>query len=97
MALAAARRARDGVKLGTLTGGMAAMNAGQRELFEGLGLSVIALVVSGALLMAAAVGAGRADYVRVAVFGIPGAIALYWTIRFTRAQFAAYRAYRDGK
>jgi hypothetical protein len=68
------------------------MNAARRELFEGLGLSVIALIFTGALLYAAVVALGIASYGRAAVFGVPGLIALYWTVRFTRAQFAAYRA-----
>lgn len=68
------------------------MSAARRELFEGLGLSVLALLFTGALLYAAFVAAGLANYLRAAAFGIPGLIALYWSIRFTRAQFAAYRA-----
>jgi hypothetical protein len=68
------------------------MNAARRELFEGLGLSVIALIFTGALLYAAVVALGIANYWRAAAFGAPGLIALYWTVRFTRAQFAAYRA-----
>ena len=68
------------------------MNAARRELVEGLGLSVIALIFTGALLYAAVVALGIASYGRAAAFGIPGLFALYWTIRFTRAQFAAYRA-----
>ncbi|MFU8821955.1 MAG: hypothetical protein ACNA8G_10420 [Gammaproteobacteria bacterium] len=71
------------------------MNAARRELFEGLGLSVIAVIFTGMLLYAAAVALGIANYWRAAAFGAPGLIALYWTVRFTRAQFAAYRATQE--
>jgi uncharacterized membrane protein len=68
------------------------MNTARREFFEGLGLSTLALFFTGMLLYAALVATGRADYWRAVAFGVPGLIALYWTVRFTRAQFAAYRA-----
>jgi hypothetical protein len=76
--------------------GMEGMSAARKEFVEGLGLSVLALGFTGVLLYAAVVAAGQANYVRAAAFGIPGVIALYWSIRFTRAQFAAYRAGRAG-
>ena len=68
------------------------MNTARREFLEGLGLSVLALFFTGVLLYAALVAAGRPDYWRAVAFGVPGLIALYWSVRFTRAQFAAYRA-----
>jgi hypothetical protein len=67
------------------------MNTARRELFEGLGLSALALLFTGVLLYAAFVALGNTDYWRAAAFGVPGLIALYWSVRFTRAQFAAYR------
>jgi hypothetical protein len=40
------------------------------------------------------VAIGKAEYVRAAVFGVPGLVALYWSVRFTRAQFLAYSAWK---
>ena len=71
------------------------MNMARKEFFEGLGLSALALFFTALLLYAAAVAIGQEAYVRAAVFGLPGLFALYWSIRFTHAQFAAYRAARD--
>jgi hypothetical protein len=71
------------------------MNAARRELFEGLGLSVIALMFTAALLYAAIVALGIPSYGRAVAFGVPGLIALYWTVPFPRAQFAAYRATQE--
>lgn len=71
---------------------MAIMNLARRELFEGLGLSALALFFTGLLLFAAVVAVGNANYPRAVAFGVPGLIALYWSVRFTRAQFAAYQA-----
>jgi hypothetical protein len=68
----------------------------RRTFFEGLGLSVLAFGFSGMLSYAALVAAAHADYARAAAFGIPGAIALYWSVRFLRAQLAAYRAEAGG-
>jgi hypothetical protein len=76
-------------------GSMPTMNAARRELFEGLGLSALALLLTGMLLYAAVVAMGHANYLRAAAFGVPGLITLYWSIRFTRAQFAAYRAWTE--
>ena len=73
------------------------MNAARRELFEGLGLAVLALFFTGMLLYAAFVGAQEGEFVRSAVFGVPALVALYWSIRFTRAQFAAYAAATRGE
>jgi hypothetical protein len=66
--------------------------SGRREFFEGMGLSVLAFGLTGVLLYAGVVAAGHGNYLRAAAFGIPGIIALYWSVRFTQAQFAAYRA-----
>lgn len=71
------------------------MNMARKEFFEGLGLSALALFFTALLLYAAVVATGHEAYVRAAVFGLPGLLALYWSIRFTHAQFAAYRATRD--
>jgi hypothetical protein len=71
---------------------MATMNLARREFFEGLGLSALALFFTGLLLFAAVVAVGNTNYPRAVAFGVPGLIALYWSVRFTRAQFAAYRA-----
>lgn len=60
----------------------------RRELIQGLGLSALALLFTGMLLYAAFVAFGKADYARTAVFGIPGLISLYWSVRFTRTQLA---------
>jgi len=73
------------------------MNAARRELFEGLGLAFIAILFTGMLLYAGVVAIQKADYARAALFGVPGLVALYWTVRFTRAQFAAYTAARRGE
>lgn len=73
------------------------MNSAQRELFEGLGLAVLAWLVTAALLYGAFVAFGKADWVRLAPFGVLGLLALYWSIRFTRAQFAAYEAQKAGE
>lgn len=70
------------------------MNAAKQELIEGLGLAVLALLLSGALLYGAFVAFGKTDYFRLAVFGVLGVIGLYWAVRFTRAQLAAYRAWK---
>jgi hypothetical protein len=64
----------------------------RREFIEGLGLSVLAFGFTGVLLYAAVIAVGHANYLRVAAFGIPGFIALYWSARFAQVQFAAYRA-----
>ncbi|HUG99535.1 MAG TPA: hypothetical protein VMQ83_10210 [Gammaproteobacteria bacterium] len=71
------------------------MNMARKEFFEGLGLSALALFFTALLLSAAVVATGQEAYVRATVFGLPGLLALYWSIRFTHAQFAAYRATRD--
>jgi hypothetical protein len=76
---------------------METMNAARREFFEGLGLSALALFFTGVLLYAAVVALGNADYWRAVAFGVPGLIALYWAVRFTRAQFAAYRGMQGGQ
>ena len=73
------------------------MNAARRELFEGLGLAVLALFFTGMLLYAAFVGAQKGDFGRAAIFGLPGLVALYWSARFARAQFAAYAAASRGE
>ncbi|MGD9387202.1 MAG: hypothetical protein PVI87_03145 [Gammaproteobacteria bacterium] len=73
------------------------MNSAQRELFEGLGLAVLAWIVTGGLLYGAFVAFGKADWVRLAPFGALGLVGLYWSIRFTRAQFAAYEAEKSGE
>lgn len=57
---------------------------------------MLALLFTGMLLYAALVGAQNGDFTRAALFGIPGLVALYWSIRFTRAQFAAYAAANRG-
>ena len=68
------------------------MNAARRELFEGLGLSVLATFFTAMLLVAAYVAIDAANWWRAVAFGLPGLVAAYWTARFTRAQFAAYQA-----
>ena len=73
------------------------MSAAQRELFEGLGLAVLAWLVTGALLYGAFVAFGKADWVRLVPFGVLGLIGLFWSIRFTRAQLAAYAAEKAGE
>lgn len=73
------------------------MNAAQRELFEGLGLAALAWLLTGALLYGAFVALGKADWVRLAPFSVLGVIGLYWSVRFTRAQFAAYAAEKAGE
>jgi hypothetical protein len=70
------------------------MDAAKRELIEGLGLSALAFFFTALLLIAAVVAIGKAEYVRAAVFGVPGLVALYWSVRFTRAQFLAYSAWK---
>ena len=72
------------------------MNAARRELFEGLGLSALATFFTVMFLIAAYVAIGASNWWRAAAFGIPGLIAAYWTVRFTRAQFAAYQAQQQG-
>jgi hypothetical protein len=72
------------------------MNAAQRELFEGLGLAVLAWILTGGLMYGAFVAFGKADWVRFAPFAVLGLVGLYWSVRFTRAQFAAYRAEQEG-
>jgi uncharacterized membrane protein len=71
------------------------MSAARREFYEGLGLAALAVFFTGMLLTAAVVAFGNASYLRAMAFGIPGLIAAYWTVRFTRAQFAAYAATRE--
>jgi NADH:ubiquinone oxidoreductase subunit 4 (subunit M) len=73
------------------------MNAAQRELFEGLGLAVLAWMVTCGLLYGAFVAFGKADWARLVPFGVLGLIGLVWSIRFTRAQFAAYAAEKAGQ
>jgi len=73
------------------------MNAARRELFEGLGLAAIAILFTGMLLYAGVVAIQKTDYARAALLGVPGLVALNWTVRFTRAQFAAYAAARRGE
>ncbi|MFU8896864.1 MAG: hypothetical protein ACNA8J_10790 [Gammaproteobacteria bacterium] len=68
------------------------MNAARRELFEGLGLSVLATFFTTMLLVATYVAIGAANWSRAVAFGLPGLVAAYWTVRFTLAQFAAYQA-----
>ena len=72
------------------------MNSARRELFEGLSLAALAWLVTGALLYGAFVAFGKADWVRVVPFGVLGLVGLYWSIRFTRAQFAAHAAQQAG-
>jgi hypothetical protein len=67
------------------------MKMPSRTLIEGLGLSILALGFSGVLLYAGILAVGRNEYGRAAAFLIPGAIALYWAIRFTRAELARNR------
>ena len=71
------------------------MNSAQRDFIDGLGLAVLAALVTIALLYGTYVAIGKADYFRMSVFGILSVVALYWTVRFTRAQFAAYRASKN--
>jgi hypothetical protein len=70
---------------------MPAMKMPSRTLIEGLGLSILALGFSGVLLYAGILAAGKAEYVRGAAFLVPGAIGLYWAIRFLRAELARNR------
>lgn len=70
---------------------MPAMKSVDRVLVEGLGLSVLAFLFSGALLYGALVAAGRGEYLRAAAFAVPGAIGLYWAIRFLRAELLRHR------
>lgn len=72
------------------------MSAARRELFEGLGLAALALFFTTMLLIAMIVAIGNANYLRAVAFGIPGLIALYWSIRFLLAQFAGYEAEKSG-
>lgn len=72
------------------------MNAARRELFEGLGLAFLAIFFTGLLLYAGVVAMQKTDYTRAVLFGVPGLVALYWSFRFTQAQFAAYAAARRG-
>lgn len=72
------------------------MNSAQRELFEGLGLAVLAWLLTGALLYGAFVAFGKDDWGRLVPFGVLGLVGLFWSIRFTRAQFAAYAATKPG-
>jgi hypothetical protein len=82
----------EGATLASSTEPDPTMNASRREFLEGMGLAVLALFLSGMLLFAGLVGLRNADYVRAVAFGVPGLIALYWSIRFARAQFATYDA-----
>lgn len=68
------------------------MSVTRREFLEGLGLAVLALFLSGMLLFAGLVGLRNADTLRAVGFGVPGLVAVYWSIRFARAQFIAYDA-----
>lgn len=72
------------------------MSAARREFFEGLGLSAVATFFTVMLLIAAFVALRDAAWLRAVLFGIPGLVAAYWTVRFTRAQFAAYAAEKSG-
>jgi len=71
------------------------MNSAKRDFIDGLGLAVLALLVTIFLLYGTVVAVGKADYLRMAIFGILGIVGVYWTIRFARVQFAAYRAWKD--
>jgi len=71
------------------------MNSAKRDFIDGLGLAVLALLITIFLLYGTFVAIGKADYFRMSVFGFLSVVALYWTIRFTRAQFAAYRASKN--
>ena len=73
------------------------MNSAQRELFEGLGLALLAWLVTAALLYGAFVAFGKADWVRLAPFSVLGLVGLVWSLRFTRAQFAAHAAQKAGE
>ncbi|NGP53388.1 hypothetical protein [Thioalkalivibrio sp. XN8] len=72
------------------------MNAAQRELFEGLGLAALAWIFTAGMLYGAFVAFGKADWLRFVPFGVLGVAGLYWSVRFTRAQFAAYEAEKSG-
>jgi uncharacterized membrane protein len=74
---------------------MGGMDAAKHDLIAGLGLCVLAVLFTGALLTASVVALGNANYLRAAGFGIPGLVAAYWTVRFTLAQLAGYRATRE--
>ena len=74
---------------------MCAMDATKHELIEGLGLCVLAVLFTGAMLTAAVVAIGHGNYLRAAGFGIVGLVGAYFTVRFTQAQFATYRAGRE--
>jgi hypothetical protein len=73
------------------------MSAAKRELFEGLGLSALALFFTTMLLIASFVAIRDAQWLRAVLFGLPGLFALYWGIRFMLAQFAAYEADKAGQ
>ena len=71
---------------------MGSMDVAKHDLIEGLGLCVLAVLFTGALLTASVVALGHANYLRAVGFGVPGLVAAYWTVRFTLAQLAGYRA-----
>jgi hypothetical protein len=73
------------------------MSAVRRELFEGLGLAALALFFTTMLLIASFVAIGHGNYLRAAAFGVPGLVALYWSVRFLMAQFANYEAQKAGE
>lgn len=73
------------------------MSAARRELFEGLGLSALALFFTTLLLIASFVAIRDGAWLRAAAFGLPGLVALFWGIRFMLAQFAAYEAEKAGE
>jgi hypothetical protein len=69
----------------------AVMKNVDRVLVEGIGLSILAFLFSGALLYAGIIAAGDANYLRAAAFGAPGAFGLYWAFRFARAELLRHR------
>jgi hypothetical protein len=69
------------------------MKNADKVLVEGIGLSILAFLFSGAFLYAGLVAAGDANYLRAAGFGVPGAIGLYWAFRFARAEFLRHRGH----
>lgn len=74
---------------------MGAMDASKHELIEGLGLCVLAVIFTGAMLTAAVVAIGHGNHMRAVGFGAVGLVGAYFTTRFTQAQFATYRAARE--
>jgi hypothetical protein len=67
------------------------MKNADKVLVEGIGLSILAFLFSGALLYAGIVAAGDANYLRAAAFGLPGMLGLYWAFRFARAELLRHR------